>query len=55
MELIELLRQVVEKLAPFVERDGWGQRLHDPDRMIERLVEAAGQVLDDGLLIVRGF
>ena len=54
MELVDLLRELVEKLEPLVEHGSFGQTFHDPDRNIERLVVQAGRVLDKGLLIGRG-
>lgn len=54
MELVDLLRELVDRLSPFIERDSEGQRKHDPNRDLERLVVLAGRVLDDGLLIGRG-
>jgi hypothetical protein len=54
MELTELLRLIIEKLAPFVEGESNGRSRHDPDRDIEKLVVEASKVLDRGLLIGRG-
>ena len=54
MELTELLRLLIEKLAPLVEHEVWGRKLHDPEGSIKRLCEEAGRVLDKGLLIGRG-
>jgi len=54
MELTELLRSLIEKLAPLVEAEAWGRQLHDPEGCIERIYEDAGRVLDKGLLIGRG-
>jgi hypothetical protein len=54
MELTELLRLVIEKLAPFVEGDSHGRNMHDPDRDVEKLVVQAYKVIDKGLLIGRG-
>ena len=54
MELTELLRLVVEKLAPLVEHDRCSGMYTDPKGDIERLVEDAAVVLDKGLLIGRG-
>jgi len=54
MELTELLRLLIEKLAPLVERDDEGGQIHDPEGSIKRLCEEAGRVLDKGLLIGRG-
>jgi len=54
MELTELLRLVIEKLAPLVEH-GWDNKMYtDPKGDIERLVKDAAVVLDKGLLIGRG-
>jgi len=55
MDLVELLKQVVEELSPFVEGESIGRMSHDPDRDIETVVVAAGRVLDKGLLIGRGY
>jgi len=54
MELTELLRLLIEKLAPLVEHESLGCTLHDPERCIERICKDAGRVLDKGLLIGRG-
>jgi len=54
MELTELLRLLVEKLAPLIEVTVHGCKSHDPDGDIEFLVETANRVLDSGLLIGRG-
>jgi hypothetical protein len=54
MELVELLRQVVDELAPFVERGTRWREIHDPGGSMERLVKCAEEVLDGGLLIGRG-
>jgi len=54
MELTELLRLLIEKLAPLVERGHDGCQTHDPEGCIKRIYEDAGRVLDKGLLIGRG-
>jgi hypothetical protein len=54
MELVELLRKVMDRLEPFVERGEYGRRDQDPDRDIEKVVAAAARVIDRGLLIGRG-
>lgn len=54
MELVELLRMVVEKVSPLVEKHWTGKESHDPDGDLEKLVECARRVLDAGLLIGRG-
>lgn len=55
MELVELLRLVVDKIGPLVESDKTVWRSQDPGRDLERLVVQCCKVLDKGLLIGRGF
>ena len=54
MELVELLKQVVEKLGPLVEMGWYGRMKHDPDGEIERVVDSATKIVEKGLLIGRG-
>jgi hypothetical protein len=51
VELVDLLREVVEKVGRIAEPPG---RL-DPDGLMLRLVRVAEAVLDRGLLIGRGW
>ena len=53
MELVELLRLVIEKVEPL--RQGPGGYGQDPNGLLYQLVAVAEQVVDDGLLIGRGW
>lgn len=53
MELVELLREVVQRVGPLREAKGsWCNQ--DPCRRLDELVDVCEEVIDEGLLIGRG-
>jgi hypothetical protein len=55
VELVDLVREVVEKVGRISSGDYYMWDSQDPDGLVVQLVEAAERVLDAGLLIGRGW
>jgi hypothetical protein len=55
VELVDLVREVVEKVGRLAEPSSFSLDRQDPDGRLRRLVEDAEEVLDRGLLIGRGW